>query len=39
MADLLAKQAFTDRHYAHNHYNVTCAYEPHVHECPLYMAL
>ena len=39
MADLLARQAFLDRQYDHNHYYVACAYEPHVHECPLLSAL
>ena len=39
MADLLARQAFTDRQYDHNHCNVACAYEPHVHECPLHTVL
>ena len=39
MVDLLARQAFTDRQYDHNNCNVACAYVPHLHECPLHMAL
>ena len=39
MADLLARQAFTNTQYDHNHCNVACAYEPHVHQCPLLSAL
>ena len=39
MADLLARRAFSYRQYDHNHYYVACAYEPHVHECPLHPAL